>query len=113
MKIEKIADKIVYNENTISKRVIFNEDKILNFVLNLRPGQGVPSHNHENSDMIVYVLSGKGEMVVDEKIQDVREGDVIHCHGDEMFSLKNIGDNDMSCFVVLTPNPSQIYSKEF
>ena len=34
MKIEKISDKIVYNEDKFTKRVIFKEDGVLNFVLN-------------------------------------------------------------------------------
>lgn len=114
MKLEKILDKIVYNENTISKRMLFNTGKVLNFMLNLKPGQGVPSHNHENSDMIIHVVSGdEGEVVTDGNKTIVTQGDVFHCDGIEMFSLTNTGKENMSCFVVLTPNPSQIYSKEF
>jgi quercetin dioxygenase-like cupin family protein len=112
MKIEKLSEKMVYMDNTITKRVLFNENKILNFVLNLRPGQGVPTHNHENSDMIIHVLVGEGDMVVDGNAHKVSDGDVIHCKGIEMFSLTNNGHKDMSCFVILAPNPSAAYSKE-
>jgi len=114
MKIEKIEDKIIFNENTISKRLIFNENKILNFMLNLKPGQGVPPHTHEASDLIIYIVEGdEGELVSDGKKEKVMKGDVIHCSGSEMFSLQNSGENNMACFVVIAPNPSQIYSKEF
>lgn len=113
MKIEKLADKIVYMENTLTKRVLFNEDRVLNFVLNFKPGQGVPPHNHEESDLIIHVLTGNGELTVDGKAQNVGEGDVIYCTGKEVFSLKNTSDKDnMSCFVILAPNPSPVYSKE-
>lgn len=47
MKIEKISEKIVYMDNTLTKRILFNEDRVLNFVLNFKLGQGVPPHNHE------------------------------------------------------------------
>lgn len=114
MKLEKITDKIVYNESTISKRMLFNTGKVLNFMLNLKPGQGVPPHNHENSDMIIYVVSGdEAEVVTDGNTTMVTQGDVFHCEGKEMFSMTNTGKENLSCFVVLTPNPSQIYSKEF
>ncbi|MDP4088471.1 MAG: cupin domain-containing protein [Bacillota bacterium] len=112
MKIEKIAEKMVYSDKSITKRVLFQEERVLNFVLNLRPGQSVPPHNHEHSDLLVYVVMGQGELTADEKTVEVAHGDVIHCDGKEMFSLKNTGDMDMSCFIVLAPNPSAIYSKE-
>jgi len=88
MKIEKISDKIMYNDESLTKKIIYKEDKILNFVLNFRPGQGVPPHNHK-----------------------ITQGDVIHCKGVEVFSIKNTGNDDMSLFVVLAPNPSAVYSK--
>jgi quercetin dioxygenase-like cupin family protein len=112
MKIEKISEKMIYMDDTLTKRVLFSENKVLNFVLNFRPGQGVPTHNHEMSDMIIHVLVGEGEMVVEGKLSKVVQGDVIYCKGTEMFSLKNTGSKDMSCFVLLAPNPSEAYSKE-
>jgi len=112
MKIEKISDKIVYSEEKFTKRVLFNENRVLNFVLNFKPGQGVPPHNHEQSDLIVHVLVGDGELGVDGTMHKITEGDVIHCKGTEVFSLKNTGDKDMSLFIILAPNPSPIYSKE-
>lgn len=51
-------------------------------------------------------------MVVDGTAHRVIEGDVIYCKGTEVFSITNNGGKDMSCFVILTPNPSPIYSKE-
>lgn len=112
MRIEKISDKIVYSEEKLTKRVIFNENKVLNFVLNFKPGQGVPPHNHEQSDLIIHVLVGNGEMGVDGVMHNIHEGDVIYCKGTEVFSLKNTGEKDMSLFVILAPNPSPMYSKE-
>lgn len=112
MKIEKISEKIVYMDDNLTKRILYNENRVLNFVLNFRPGQGVPPHNHEQSDLIIHVLVGQGEMVVDGNTYNIIHGDVIHCKGTEVFSLQNTGDMDMSCFVILAPNPSPIYSKE-
>ena len=112
MRIEKLSDKIVYTEEKFTKRVLFNENRVLNFVLNFKPGQGVPAHNHEQSDLIIQVLVGEGEMGVDGTMHNIVEGDVIHCKGTEVFSLKNNGTKDMSCFVILAPNPSPMYSKE-
>jgi quercetin dioxygenase-like cupin family protein len=112
MKLEKITDKITYSEDNFTKKVLFNEEKVLSFVLNFKPGQGVPTHNHEQSDLIIHVLVGQGEIGVDGKMHKILQGDVIHCKGTEEFSLSNTGYVDMSCFVILAPNPSEVYSKE-
>jgi len=112
MQIEKLAEKIVYMDEKLTKKILFKESRVLNFVLNFRPGQGVPPHNHEQSDLIIHVLVGQGQMGVDGEDYQIIKGDVIHCKGTEVFSLTNTGDEDMSCFVILAPNPSPMYSIE-
>jgi quercetin dioxygenase-like cupin family protein len=113
MKLEKLSDKIVFSDKTFTKRVLFAEDKVLTFILNMRPGQGLPAHTHEQSDLVLHILSGEGEATVDGTIQKLSEGDVIYLKGEEVFGFTNSGDKDISCFVVITPNPSAIYSKEY
>jgi quercetin dioxygenase-like cupin family protein len=113
MKLENIKNKIVYSDKTFTKRVLFAEDKVLNFVLNMMPGQSLPAHTHEDSDLVLHILTGEGEAIVDSKTQKLSQGDVIYLKGEEVFSMSNTGDTDMSCFVVITPNPSAIYSKEY
>lgn len=105
MKLEKIADRMVYSDKTFTKRIIFNEEKVLNFILNLMPGQEIPPHQHEESDLILHVLTGKGELTVDEKQQSIVTGDVVHCTGEEVFSLKNNSEDNISCFIVIAPRP--------
>lgn len=114
MKLERIRDKMVYLENSLTKRVIFNEEKVLNFVLNLMPGQELPPHQHEESDLVMYVVSGGAELTVDGKAQDITVGDIVYCTGEEVFSMKNNTNENLSCFVVITPRPTpKIYSQEF
>ncbi len=113
MKLQNIKDKIVYSEKSVTKRLLFSEDKVLNFVLNLVPGQEVPPHTHENSDLVVYVIAGAGEVTSDGNAQEVAVGDVVYFTGEELFSMKNNKDENLSCFVVITPRPKlEAYSKE-
>lgn len=113
MKVEKIAERLIYSDKTFTKRVLFNEEKILSFILNMKPGQEIPPHQHEVSDLVLHVLSGGGELTVGEKSQDIIAGDVVYCVGDEFFGLKNNKRDNMSCFVVLAPRPGmKIYSEE-
>jgi quercetin dioxygenase-like cupin family protein len=113
MKIQNIKDKLVYSEKSITKRLLFSEDKVLNFVLNLTSGQEVPPHTHENSDLVIYVIEGAGEIIADDKVQQVVTGDVLYFTGEELFSMKNDKNENLSCFVVITPRPRlEAYSKE-
>lgn len=75
MKILNIKDKIAYSQEKLTKRILFNESgKMLNFALNFKPGQGVPPHQHDDSDLIVHVLFGEGELQLDNKVAKVRKG---------------------------------------
>lgn len=113
MKIVNIKDKLVYSQEKLTKRILFNEsNKVLNFVLNFKPGQGVPPHQHDDSDLIIHVLFGEGELQVDDKVSKVGKGDVFYCKGNEFFSIKNIGDEEMSLFVILAPNNNADFAKE-
>lgn len=113
MKLEKIGERMVYSEETFTKRVLFSEEKVLNFVLNLMPDQELPKHHHEDSDLVLHVLTGGGTLTVDGSDQKVTAGDVIHCVGEEEFSLMNDTKENLSCFVVLAPRPvPKIYSDE-
>jgi quercetin dioxygenase-like cupin family protein len=113
MKIEKIADKMVYSEQSFTKRLLFSEEKVLNFILNLMPEQEIPPHRHEDSDLILHVLTGGGSLTVDDNTQSITSGDVIYCVGEEEFSLKNNSNENLSCFVVIAPRPiPKIYAEE-
>jgi len=113
MKLEKIKERMVYSDATFTKRLLFSEEKVLNFVLNLKPGQVLPPHQHEDSDLILYVVTGGGELTVDDNKQDIAEGDVIYCVGKELFSINNNTNTNLSCFVVLAPRPEpKIYAEE-
>jgi len=113
MKIEKISDRIVYSDSTFTKRLLFNEEKVLNFMLNFKPGQELPPHTHEESDLVLHVLKGSGELEVDGKVQSISEGDVVYCEGNEVFSMKNNTEDNLSCFVIIAPRPiPKIYADE-
>jgi quercetin dioxygenase-like cupin family protein len=76
------------------------------------PGQSIPPHNHEESDLLLHVLSGKFDLTVDDKTTGLNAGDVVHCTGREVFSMNNVKENT-TCLVVLVPSPEmKAYSQE-
>ena len=73
------------------------------FRLNFEPGQSLPPHTHEASEIAVQVLEGEAEMQADGQVERVRAGQMAHCAGSETFSVRNTGASRLSLLVFLYP----------
>ncbi|GLC30114.1 cupin domain-containing protein [Clostridium omnivorum] len=102
MQLVKISDHQIYSDDRFVKKDMINEEKALLFTLNLKPGQEVPPHTHGESGLIIYVISGNGLLNVNNKTEKIAAGDAIYCSGNELFSMKNTSDENLSCFASLT-----------
>ncbi len=102
MRIENIEGYKIYSEKGFTKKDIFNENKAVAFTLNLKAGQDVHPHKHGESALIIHVLTGMGLLTIDDKSKEIKAGDVIYCDGEELFSLKNISQENLCCFGLLT-----------
>lgn len=51
-------------------------------------------------------------MTINDSPTDVVKDDIIYCTGDEFFSMKNIGDENLSLFVIIAPNKNPDFAKE-
>lgn len=112
MNIKNISDSIVFSDNTLTKRILFADRQVLNFVLNLKAGQTLPAHKHEQSAVVLFALSGVCRMRVNDETQDIRDGSVVLVRGEDDFEIPEV-TQDLSLYVTISPNPSAMYSKEF
>ncbi|HYE10842.1 MAG TPA: cupin domain-containing protein [Patescibacteria group bacterium] len=111
MEVKNIKDSIVFNDSTFTKRTLFAVEDILCFVLNMKPGNVLPLHTHENSSLVIHVLSGSGEAKINDEVAKLESGVVLYAKGEDEFSIPTVSE-DMSIFVTLSPNPSnELYSK--
>lgn len=111
MDIKDINQSIVFHDQTFTKRTLVVNNDILCFVLNLKPGQVLPVHKHENSSLVMHVLSGSGEIKINDEVEKLIKGSVVSAKGEDDFSIPTVNE-DMSIFVVISPNPSNaMYSK--
>ncbi len=60
----------------------------------LKPGSAIGYHE-QKEDEIYYVLSGRGEMTIDDKIFEVRAGDAILTRPGSSHGLKQTGAEDL------------------
>ena len=111
MENKKIKDSIIFSEAAFTKRIIYDMKEVLVFVLNFKPGQELPIHKHESSKVVYKVLSGSGEIKINDSIEKVEEGTIGYVEGEYDFSIPKVNE-DMSLLVTISPRPkNDVYAK--
>jgi mannose-6-phosphate isomerase-like protein (cupin superfamily) len=72
-------------------------------IANLAKGKTIESHK-DPMEEIYFVLSGEGEMSVDEETRHVRPGDATWIPAGSAHSLENSSQEDLVILVVASPN---------
>jgi oxalate decarboxylase/phosphoglucose isomerase-like protein (cupin superfamily) len=73
-------------------------------IVELAPGRGHARHNHPGCEEIIYVMSGEGEQMVDDKPPvKVGPGVSIYIPADIYHSTVNTGKEAMKLIVVYSP----------
>lgn len=69
----------------------------------LPPGAAVIRHHHLQTEEVYYILSGEGEMVVENETRNVKSGDAIFIPRAKTHTLKNTGTEQMTLLLVCGP----------
>jgi oxalate decarboxylase/phosphoglucose isomerase-like protein (cupin superfamily) len=70
----------------------------------LQPGRGHDRHNHPESEEILYVLSGEGEQMLDDREPfEVKPGDTIYVPTGVFHSTRNTGWEPMRLLALYNP----------
>ena len=77
-------------------------------ILDLPPGQGHSRHNHPGSEEIIFVISGRGEQMIEDEqgnpvVAEVGPGCTIYGPESRFHSTLNTGSAPMQLFVVYSP----------
>jgi oxalate decarboxylase/phosphoglucose isomerase-like protein (cupin superfamily) len=77
-------------------------------VVDLPPGQGHTRHNHPGAEEIIFVISGRGEQMVEDPegnpvTREVGPGCTIFVPESRFHSTRNTGTEPMQLFVVYSP----------
>lgn len=102
-----IAEKIVFVDKPFAKRIIYQDDNVVAFTLNFKPGQALPPHTHFDSTVVILVHAGTGELGADEATTPLKPGDVVTLRGDERLTVRNSGAADLTLFVTMAPRPAE------
>lgn len=104
MNNQNMKDYILFRDESLTKKIIYDEEKVLAFVLNLKAGQSIPIHKHGTSALIYHVLGGAGELLVNGEVIKLQEGSIGLVAGEDDFSIPKI-EEDMSMYVTISPRP--------
>lgn len=71
-----------------------------------------PAHSHPNGEEIIYIVSGRGRVVIDGKVDDVFEGTAVLFPQGSVHMTQNAGDTEMKVACFFAP-PSDISTYKF
>ena len=66
-------------------------------------GQALPPHRHGTSDLMLFVVEGRGELQTDADVQRFEAGSIAFYRGDEELRVRNTGDAGMTLLAFLSP----------
>lgn len=71
----------------------------------LTPGQatGGPNNNHPNSDQWLYILEGRGEVIIEDQTVKFNKGDLVLIEAGKNHEVRNTGDADLKTFNIYAP----------
>ena len=72
-------------------------------IIRLAAGQALPPHRHGESDLMLYVVEGSGELDTDTGKVPFTESDLAWYSGDEELRVRNTGSGEMTLLAFLAP----------
>ncbi|WP_408956551.1 cupin domain-containing protein [Natroniella sp. ANB-PHB2] len=107
----KISDYIVEPKGKVAKRMIYKDENVISFILNISKGESLPNHTHFDSTVLLQVIQGSANLKVDDKTSPIQENDLIQLDGPESMSVENNDNEILILYVTISPAPpSEKYS---
>lgn len=101
----RLADYKVEPDNKVAKRVIFNDGQTLAFILNIAEGEQLPPHTHFASTVLLQILKGEAEVLIDDKSVRATKDDLIQIDGQEEMIVNNLCQETLELYVTISPTP--------
>lgn len=102
-----VLENIPYNDDKMGNRKVVDEKHLLVMQIALKPGQTVPEHN-ANSNVHLLVMQGLLTVNLNGVAHEVKEGDLLPVTYQTLMTIKNVGTDNATFFVLKTPNPSEM-----
>lgn len=87
----------------LSEPRVTEADRFSCGVVRLAPGKGHTTHNHPDSEEILYFIQGKGLQSVADEQKECVAGELIHIPKGVYHSTINTGEDELVLFAVYSP----------
>ncbi len=99
--IKEAAKKNLAFQQTVCKGA-FSELVVISIPPTGELGEGA----HEDTDVILFIVEGKGEVTLGDRKEITNKHDAILVAAGRLHNLRNIGRHDLKLFAVLSPPPT-------
>jgi len=72
---------------------VFPEDEPKTIRLTLAAGEDVPSHDHPDREIVLYLVEGAVELQLGEETHELAAGDIVRFDGDQEVSPRAVEDS--------------------
>ncbi|MDW7650491.1 MAG: cupin [Bacillota bacterium] len=105
MKKFDLSNFIVEPKGKLAKRMIYKDQNVIAFVLNIAKGESLPPHTHFNCTVLVQVLTGTANVNADGQTVSLAEKELVQLDGPEKMSVDNTGAETLVLYVSISPLP--------
>jgi len=109
MLIQKLLDcpEFIAGDSTILRELLHPDKQAINLRYSLAHailpiGETSQPHSLTTSE-VYYILSGRGEMHIDNEVREIESGDAVYIPPDAKQFLKNIGDEPIIFICIVDP----------
>jgi len=102
-KIKKTAKK-----NRSFHKIIYDGKFSDLAVMSIVPGAELGEEAHKNTDEILFVVKGKGQVTLNGRKEQIRRHDAVFVASGENHNLKNVGRKDLKLLCVCSPPSSHV-----
>jgi len=106
------GQKLSYGAQVEVNPFFGNYESLAPFVYNLPVGQRVGLHKHPTTDELFFVLKGRLEFKVGDKVVVAAEGDLVQGRMNVPHTFKNIGNEPAAFLSVKGPKPVDLVKME-
>jgi len=103
MKVAHLEDVEHAADGTFLARPLLEGDQSNVRIIRLAVGQALPPHRHGNSDLMLYVADGEGELDTPAGPVPFERGALAFFRGEEELRVRNSGQLEMTLLAFLAP----------
>lgn len=105
METKLLSDFTIFNDEHLTKKIIYQDVHLLTFILNLNPGQTLPRHGHDDTTLTLQILAGAGTIAINDEPQPIVKNQLYILAGADILEVPLVSA-PLSMLVNITPNPT-------